>query len=140
MRISDWSSDVCSSDLVKATPVHGSTTSSVRLPSTSSPPISIRTMSLSLFSGGQGHPIIVIVRLGRRRIVEPFNHARLKPAHKVDRSLFYMAITANLRWQARCLARKLVVRRAEHRNNVAQPRFIFIDQGTLHLQIGRAHV
>src|SRR3546814_18563332 len=82
MRISDWSSDVCSSDLVKATPVHGSTTSSVRLPSTSSPPISIRTMSLSLFSGGQGHPIIVIVRLGRRRIVEPFNHARLKPAHK----------------------------------------------------------
>src|SRR3546814_11261630 len=84
---------------MKSTPVHGSTTSSVRLPSTSSPPISIRTMSLSLFSGGQGHPIIVIVRLGRRRIVEPFNHARLKPAHKVDRSLFYMAITANLRWQ-----------------------------------------
>src|SRR3546814_15776149 len=108
MRISDWSSDVCSSDLVKATPVHGSTTSSVRLPSTSSPPISIRTMSLSLFSGGQGHPIIVIVRLGRRRIVEPFNHARLKPAPKVDRSLFYMAITANLSSDERRVGKECV--------------------------------
>src|SRR3546814_2956914 len=48
-----------------------------------------------------------------------------------------MAITANLRWQARCLDRKLVVRRAEHRNHVAQPRFIFIDQGTLHLPLRR---